>query len=237
VAATSPNTASIWLRPEPAPRKPRPTLGRDEITRAAIDLADRHGLAAVSMRRIAAELGVAAPSLYWHVKSKNELYELMVDAVIGEITLPKRPSGEWRADLRSIARATRATLMRHSWYAQIGIQPMLGPCTQRYAEQARVTLRGLGLSFAEEAQILAALNNYIVGFVHREHAWHELARRTGLTEPEWTRLVNTLVTDTAVERPHLAEHMKARVNLHNDESFAFGLDCMLDGIATRATHP
>jgi AcrR family transcriptional regulator len=189
------------------------------------------------MRRIAADLGVAAPSLYWYVKSKNELYELMADAVIGEVALPKRPSGDWRRDLRTIAHATRQTLRRHSWYAQLGIQPMLGPNTQRYAQQAGATLRGLGLAPADEVEILAALNNYIVGFVHREHAWHEMTRRSGLTNARWTRLVKDLIAKTATADPHLAEQMNARVNLHNDDSFEFGLACLVDGIAARAAMP
>ena len=201
---------------------------------SAIDLAGNHGLEAVSMRRIAAELGVTAPSLYWYVRSKNELYELMADAVVGEVALPKRPSGDWRRNLRSIARATRETLRTHSWYAQIGIQPMLGPNTQRYAAEASATLRSLGRTFAEEAEILAALNNYIVGFVHREHAWHEVIRRSGLTAAEWTRQLNGLVAETAATRPELAEQMHARIDLHSDASFDFGLDCLIDGIAARA---
>ena len=213
--------------------RPRRTLDRAEITRVAVELADRDGLVAVSMRRIAAEVDVAAPSLYWHVRSKNELYELMADAVIGEVALPKRPSGDWRRDLRKLARDTRATLRRHSWYAQLGIQPMLGPNTQRYAEQARAVLRGLRLSVADEVQILAALNNYIVGFVHREHAWHELSRRSGVSEAEWARGVGELIADTAGEDLQLAEQMRARVNLHSDQSFEFGLACLLDGIAAR----
>jgi AcrR family transcriptional regulator len=185
------------------------------------------------MRRIANELGVAAPSLYWHVKSKNELYELMADAVIGEIALPRKPSGEWREDLRAIACATRQTLRRHSWYAQLGIQPMLGPQTQRYAERAAGTLRGLGLGAADEVEILAALNNYIVGFVHREHAWNEVIRRSGLTDTRWARLLKDLIAETAAGDAHLAEQMNARIKLHSDESFEFGLGCVLDGIAAR----
>jgi AcrR family transcriptional regulator len=229
------DAASVWLRPEPPARRPRPVLDRDDITRVALELADRDGLAAVSMRRIATQLGVSAPSLYWHGRSKNELYELMADAVIGQVALPKRPSGDWRRDLRSIARATREALRRHSWYAQLGIQPMLGPQTQRYAQQASATLRDLGLTVAEQVEILAALNNYIVGFVHREHAWHEVTRRSGRSDARWRRMLEGLVADTAGEDPGLAEQMSARINLHGDESFEFGLTCMLDGIAARTS--
>lgn len=200
-----------------------------------MDLADRDGVAAVSMRRIAAELGVTAPSLYWHVRSKNELYELMADAVVGKVALPKHPSGDWRRDLCAIARATRETLRRHSWYAELGIQPMLGPQTQRYAQRATTTLRGLGLDTVEQVEILAALNNYIVGFVHREHAWHEVMRRSGQSRSGWSRELKRLIADTAASDPELAEQMTARTKLHGDASFEFGLACLVDGIATRVS--
>jgi AcrR family transcriptional regulator len=232
-ASKTPESASVWLRPAPPARKPRPQIDRDEITRVAMELADRDGLTAVSMRRIATELAVSAPSLYWHVRSKNELYELMADSVVGEVPLPTRASGDWREDLRAIARATRATLRRHSWYSQLGIQPMLGPNTQRYAEQATVPLHALGLTPADEVEILAALNNYIVGFVHREHAWHQVVRRSGLTDASWRRRLDDLVADTASENVLLAERVAARTTLHGDESFEFGLACLIDGIASR----
>ena len=103
---------SVWLVGL-APRQPPSAFSLAEITQAAIGLADRSGLQAVSMRRIAARIGSAPTSLYWYFSDKNQLYELMVDAVIGEIELPERPSGDWRADLASIAWATRATLRRH----------------------------------------------------------------------------------------------------------------------------
>ena len=118
---------SVWFRPAPAPRQPAPAFSRDEITQAAIDLADRGGLGAVSMRRIAARIGSAPTSLYWYVSNKEELYELMVDACIGLIPLPEQPSGDWRADLAAIARAARVTLSAHPWFAQLGIHPIAGP--------------------------------------------------------------------------------------------------------------
>ena len=114
---------------------------------------------------------------------------------------------------------------------------MLGPETQRYAQRATATLLGLGLGTVEQVEILAALNNYIVGFVHREHAWHELTRRSGLTNARWARLVKDLIAETATADPHLAEQMNARINLHSDESFEFGLACLVDGIAVRAATP
>src|SRR3712207_2300609 len=104
----------IWFRPPRARRGPRPALSREEITRTAIELADGEGLEAVSMRRIAAKLDAGATSLYWYVSGKDDLYELMVDEVVGEIRVPE-PSGDWQHDLRELARAIHAMLQRHRW--------------------------------------------------------------------------------------------------------------------------
>jgi AcrR family transcriptional regulator len=123
---------SVWLRPAQVTRQPAPAFSREEITWAAIELADHGGLEAVSMRRIAARIGSAPTSLYWYFSDKDELYELMVDAVIGEVQLPERPSGDWRADLRCIAMATWAAMSSHPWFARLGIHPVAGPQTVRF---------------------------------------------------------------------------------------------------------
>jgi AcrR family transcriptional regulator len=224
---------SVWLRPAPAPRQPQPAFSLAEITQAAIGLADRGGLQAVSMRRIAARIGSAPTSLYWYFSDKNQLYELMVDAIIGEIELPERPSGDWRADLAAIAWATRAALRRHPWFAQLGIYPVPGPQTTRYGEVALRSLQGLGLDDGAQVNILAAVNNYVFGFVQREAAWQQLTAR-GLTphaRPE-TR-PGSRAARAAGRGSVSALHLAARTNLSGDDSFAFGLDCLLDGIAAR----
>ena len=89
-------------------------LSRDEIVRAAIKVADAEGPDAISMRRIARELNAGTMSLYWHVASKEELLDLMIDSVQGEQLTPE-PSGDWRADLRALTRSARAALHRHPW--------------------------------------------------------------------------------------------------------------------------
>jgi AcrR family transcriptional regulator len=213
---------SVWLRPAQAARQPAPAFSRDEITRVAIDLADSGGLEAVSMRHIAARIGSAPTSLYWYFSDKEELYELMVDAVVGQVRLPERPSGDWRADLRSIASATRATLSSHPWFGQLGIHPVAGPQTMRYGAAALKSLEGLGLDEDTEVNILAAVNNYIAGFVQREAAWRRFA----------SRAVPAATPGRDDGDPGMsAEHLAARTRLQNERSFAFGLDCLLAGFA------
>ena len=230
------DAGSVWLRPASAARQPAPAFSRDQITRAAIDLADSGGLQAVSMRRIAARIGSAPTSLYWYFSDKNQLHELMIDAVIGEIELPGRPSGDCRADLASIAWATLATLRRHPWFAQLGIHPVPGPQTTRYSAVTMRSFDGLGLDPAAEVNILAALNTYIFGFLQRESAWQQFISRTGTSAAQWTALLAAHPPQpTGTGRP-APQHHAVRMNLSGDQSFAFGLDCLLDGIGIRIAH-
>src|SRR5262249_8146313 len=89
-------------------------LAREEIGRAAVDGAGAEGPDAINMRRIARELKAGTMSLYWHIRSKEELLDLMIDFILGEAEPPER-TGDWRADLRAIACTTRDTLHRHRW--------------------------------------------------------------------------------------------------------------------------
>jgi AcrR family transcriptional regulator len=196
-----------------------------------MDLADGAGLEAVSMRRIAERIGSAPTSIYWYVSDKNELYELMVDAVIGEIELPDAPPGDWRAVLSSLAWATLATYRRHRWYAQLGIHPVPGPGTLRYAAVLLRSLATCGLDDTAAVNILAALNNYTTGFIQRELAWRQFLARTAGNggPPEPSAL--TGFTQRPGGDPVPDHDLSVRLNLSGDESFAFGLDCFLDGVA------
>jgi AcrR family transcriptional regulator len=107
-------TGPIWTRPEPAGRAAR--LRRADIAGAALAIADREGFAAVSMRRVARELDAGTMSLYHYLRTKDDLLELMDDAVIGELLVPPDELPEnWRAALTAIARRTRAAWARHPW--------------------------------------------------------------------------------------------------------------------------
>src|SRR4051795_5156750 len=102
----------LWERVEGSGRGPRPNLTHDQIARAAVEIADAEGLTAVSMRHLAERLGIATMGLYRYVTGKDEVYELMLDAVATEIELP---DAEWRAVAESYARQLRALGLRHPW--------------------------------------------------------------------------------------------------------------------------
>lgn len=232
----TPEQPLIWFRAQRARRGPRPTIDLAGITRTAVRLADDEGLEAVSMRRIGAELNTAATSLYWHLSGKDDLYELMVDEVVGEILVPE-PSGVWRDDLCALGRAIHETLRRHRWFVQVGIQPGLGPRTRSFGVQALRLLDPLGGDLQFKINVLAAVNNYVFGFIHRELAWEHLQRRSGLTATDWTRRLDGHLSEAAGIDPALADHMAQRYTLAGQESFDFGMDCLVNGLAPQSGTP
>jgi hypothetical protein len=153
-----------------------------------------------------------------------------VDAAIGLIPLPEQPSGDWRADLAAIARAARVTLSAHPWFAQLGIHPVAGPLTLRFGAITLRSFEGLGLGPDTEVNILATINNYIFGFVQREAAWRRLPVAV---EPAAAPVDPGPSANVTRPDSFSAEHLSVRMNLHGDDSFEFGLNCLLDGIAVR----
>src|SRR6266542_3604472 len=220
----------IWFRRPRGRRGPVPTLSRDQITKAALELADAGGLEQVSMRKLASKLDAGATSLYWHVQSKDDLHELMVDEVIGEISLP-RPSVDWIADLRAIALASFETYREHRWIVLLGIQPGLGPKTRRFGEVALRVFDPLELELSTRVNVLAALNNYTFGFIHREFAWEQLRERSGLSDEEWNARLQTYLEEASERDAAIAQQMGERFGLARRDSFEFGLECLLDGVA------
>jgi AcrR family transcriptional regulator len=217
-------------------------LTREDIVDAAIAIADAEGTEAVSMRRIARDLGVGAMSLYWHVSAKEELQSLMVTAV--QADLPE-PAGDWRADVTAFARTVRAALIRHPWAIDYLISgPPTGPRDARNTEQLMAALGGLDLDTKTMAWAGMAIATYVAGAVVREIQeirWHQdmTAARAGMSDEEAGQLqaeyVNRLgdPADYPFMTRLMAEEIDPDSPQTRDERFEFGLDCLLDGIAAR----
>src|ERR1700683_3673998 len=109
----------VWMLPDRPGRGPKPTHSREQITAAAIRIADAEGLDAVTMRRVAAEVGSGTMTLYRYVPTKDHLLDLMIDATEGEVVFPDAPAGDWRAGLRAVAWMQRDRLLRHPWLASL----------------------------------------------------------------------------------------------------------------------
>src|SRR5690242_12761629 len=166
----------IWARPERAGRGPRPAFSRADIAAAAVRIADAEGFDAVSMRKVAAELGCGTMSLYNYVPRKEDMHELMVDAVGAEHELWE-PSGDWRADLVRVARQTRALMHQHPWLPRLMSSIYgFGPHTLRYLEHCLACLDPLDASYGTKMELVAMLNSVVTMYVANELAVAERAR-------------------------------------------------------------
>lgn len=159
----------IWRRSARPSRGPRPTRSRDEIVSAAVELADADGIEAVSMRQVAASVGLGTMSLYRYVPTKSDLVDLMLDAVSGEYELPEAPSGDWREDLRGLARQGRAIMRRHPWLPHVVItRPSMGPNVLRYTEFCLAALEAADLEPGRALEVVAAVNATVASYAANE---------------------------------------------------------------------
>jgi AcrR family transcriptional regulator len=223
----------VWERPEP-PERPVPVpLSRERIVRAAIRLADEDGLDAVSLRKVAAALDAGPMRLYGYIATKEELLDLMVDAVYTEI----RPAGaDWRQALRSLAEATRQAAHRHEWLADlIGGRPQLGPNTLAAGDAVLAAMGGVGLDTVVPA--VAAVRAYVIGAVRREVAERRAERASGMDIQQFQAAHGPYLERTfaAGQFPALATVVRDGPHLSADETFRIGLEFLLDGIAARVS--
>lgn len=208
---------------------PRPALTRDRVVDAAVRVADRGGLAHVSMRNVGRELGVEAMSLYHHVAGKDALLDALADRVYGEIALPA-PDLPWRAAMADRAASARAVLAAHPWaLGLVESRRDPGPALLRHHDTALGCLRRNGFDVALAAHAFSVIDAYVYGFVLTEV---NLPFSPGEGADAF---VDTLGLP-AEEFPHLAELMTEQVRgrgySYADE-FVPGLDLILDGLAAR----
>jgi len=174
----------IWTRPERAGRGPKAAYSRADIAAAAVRIADAEGLDAASMRRVAAELGCGTMSLYNYVPRKEDLYELMVDAISGEHELWE-PSGDWRADMVRVAHQTRALMLRHPWLPRL-MSPVYGfsPNALRYLEHCLTCLDSFEGTYGTKFELIAMLNGMVTTYVGNELATAERVRSLPWSEEQ-----------------------------------------------------
>ncbi|MEV4054235.1 TetR/AcrR family transcriptional regulator [Amycolatopsis sp. NPDC049688] len=221
----------VWERPEP-PGRPAPApLSREAIVRAAVRLADADGLDAVSLRKVAGALDVGPMRLYGYIDTKEELLDLMVDAVYAGI----RPDGDgWREVLRSLAETTRRAVHRHEWLADLlGGRPQLGPNTLASGDAVLTGLKDLDLDIAVPA--ISAVNAYVIGAVRREIAERRAERASGLDQRQWQAAYGPYLERVFAAGRFPAVESMVRDGPHLDagETFRAGLEFLLDGVAAR----
>ncbi|MFJ5987503.1 TetR/AcrR family transcriptional regulator C-terminal domain-containing protein [Lentzea sp. NPDC092896] len=227
----------VWDRPEP-PSKPSPTpLSRDLIVEAAIRLADGGGLDEVSLRKVAAALNAGPMRLYGYIETKDELLDLMVDEVYGEIALPE-PGTEWREALTRIAHGIRAAAKRHPWLIDLlGGRPHRGPNSLAHIEATLATLDDRP-EFPTIDDVLGAVGTvmaFVHGAVRNEIAETREEQASGMTEEQWQAASGPYMQRMlATGRfPRLARVMYEAEHTNAASWFDTGLSYVLDGIATR----
>lgn len=221
-------------------RGSRPALSEEKIVRTAIRLADTEGIDALSMRRIATEMGSGTTSLYRHITSKDELIELMIDAVYGEMPLPERSGEDWLAELAATARTFRAALLEHPWLAQqASRRPALGPNVIKQSDHALGIVSRATDDATLAGMVVSAVNTFVLGSVASELAELEAQRTTGMTEDEWRDSVGAYVSQVVEsgEFPHFNRRILEADDLDPAGRFEFGLTSLLAGIATAIGHP
>jgi AcrR family transcriptional regulator len=214
-------------------RLPPSALDQERIVRAAVRIADAEGIGAISMRRVASEIEAGTMSLYRHLAGKDELLDLMLDTAYGEISVPERPSGDWRADLAALAQQTRAVLGRHPWVAALLTgRPAFGPSYLRWFEFSLAALEPQRLGLRTSMRILGTVNAYVGGFVGYELGEAEASRRHGLSARQKRALAASRLEELLASGryPNLARFIRQGTDAATDADFEFGLGCVLDGI-------
>ncbi len=233
-------------RPAPAERPPsRPTgsrrsgpdpaLSLERIVTAAIAVADEEGLTAVSMRRVASELGVATMSLYRHVDDKEALLTRMMDAAFAGQPLPDDPPEGWRERLTLAARLLWEMFQRHPWLAPAlsVTRPQPVPSALPYTEWVLTSLDGRGLDLSTMMTTHITLFNYVRGTAVNVELETEAEAASGLDNDAWMDSQEPALMEIVASGrfPTLRRLMQGNYDFNLDHLFEFGLQRLLDGIA------
>jgi TetR/AcrR family transcriptional regulator, tetracycline repressor protein len=208
-------------------------LNRDVIARAALQLLDATGIDGITMRALAAELGVQAPTLYWHVKSKRDIFRAMAVAMTKDaaalMTADDR-GAPWRERLASWAHALRRTILSHRDGGRVFAGTFAAdPATFDVIESALNALQDAGVSIADAAQRTVLLRHFIVGFCIEEQELAGLG--DGHDRPQLDELTTTAET---LRFPLAAQALPAILNATAEERFEQGIQLLLAGIPKRS---
>jgi AcrR family transcriptional regulator len=235
----------IWMRPEPTGR--RAPRSREDIAEAAIAVADAEGIDAVSMRRVASELGLGTMSLYHYVRSKDELIDLMSDGIMGgQLVDDAELKKGWRSALTAIANATRSNFLRHPWMGD-AMRPrpssVPGPNALRHIDQSLAAVADTGLDAQGQMDLIAAVDDYVIGYVIRTLRFAEEEEQEHSHGEEWLREMFARMRERieSGDYPHLQRALEAnRAEGRTEEElarmatdvrrFERGLERIMDGI-------
>ncbi|SNS20103.1 TetR/AcrR family transcriptional regulator [Actinomadura mexicana] len=226
----------LWQRLERPAAAPRQTLTAERIAAAAVAVADAEGLDAITMRRLATELGVAPMAAYRHVSGKDELLELMVNHIYADLRLPE--AAEWRETMRALALGSRKLMLEHLWLAQLSPRALLAltPARMAIAERSLASLKDQGLDADTMMAVFRAVDAYVNGAMNYELALKSLMHEHGWTEGGQVRadLAPQMTWHMQTGRyPTFRRYLDTATRKDSLQwQFETGLDYVLDGIAT-----
>jgi AcrR family transcriptional regulator len=230
------DVALMWRMRDASRRGPKPSLTVDDITRAAIEIADAEGLAAVSMARVAERLGNSTMALYRHVKSKDELLVLMSDAAL-ERPEPLPEGVDWRTGLTFWAEGVLVAVRKHRWYSKLPISgPPAGPNNLAWLDSALGALEDTGLPEGAKVGVVMGLMTYVQGEIRLSLDLAAGYADNPAAFSQYGAILARVVDPRQL--PALAKVMDAGVfdtvgsfEAESDEDFDFGLQLYLDGVA------
>lgn len=208
-------------------------ITRERVVRAAIAIADAYGMAEVSMRRVAAELGVSTMALYRHVPAKADLVLLMIDTTIGDQPLPERRPSGWRPQLELCMRLQWRVYRAHPWLApSMSIaRPDLSPKGARFTDWILGALADTGLTPEEQMYVNILLFSSVRSVASALELEVEAVRETGLSNEEWMDSQAEVFTAMIGDLPHFRRLAGTPFEFDLDKLFEFGLARVLDGVA------
>ena len=223
----------IWERAEPVGRGATPPPSREQIVAAAFEIADKEGLHAVSVKRVASKLRLPAPRLEAYLVSREDLLDLMLDGAFGEIE-PADEGADWRSRLRAIAHATQVTAQRHPWLRLLaGTRTPCGPNGLRHSERALAAVDGIGLDASTMTQVVNTVLAYVYGYVQLELVEHPRKSDADAEQQRRAQTARYLVEQVRTgDYPTLAR-VFSDASLSAADAFESGLEYVLDGIAAR----
>lgn len=232
---------SVWTRPKRGRRREQPALTQEQIVAEAIKLLDADGLEALTMRKLGAALGAVATAVYWHVANKEELIELVVDEVYGEIEVPdvSDPS-QWREAADVSARSLRSMIVRHPWVAStladVGMN-YLGPNLMRVSDEMLGIYLAAGFELVEADQANQTVLGFVIGIASIEAATISKLNRSGKDMAAWQASVWPAAVRAAEPYPRMralyAAYGDADLEAGSETAFGYGLDRVLDGLEAR----
>ncbi|MBO0855719.1 MAG: TetR/AcrR family transcriptional regulator [Nocardia sp.] len=234
----------LWRDPSAVPRRgPDRRLSVDAVVQTAIDIADREGLRAVTMRRVATDLGAGAMTLYTYVPSRSELLDLMLDSVYAAIERRPATGTGWRARAEAIAEENRDLYLAHPWVCEVSTQrPPLGPGQLAKYEHELAAFDGIGLTDVEMDDCLTYLLTFVQAWAHNTIAARDARNDTGMTDEQWWAIAGPELgryVDPA-SFPLASRVGEAAGAAHNsahdpDHAFEFGLSRVLAGLEVMIT--